>query len=106
MFNLGTGCVGFVAQAIDINGNVAPAIDVIAHAQNFGFHDGTAPFLRTEIGTRQEYLTDRDQFVFAGFVTCATNLVIEKRNRDLHMDARAITGFAIGVNRATVPNRL
>ena len=39
-------------------------------------------------------------------VTGAFNLIIEERDRDLHMNTRAIACFAIGINRTAVPNSL
>ena len=39
-----------------------PAVDVITHPQNFGFHDRPTGFLRAEIGARQEHLSNSKQF--------------------------------------------
>ena len=66
LFNLGPGRVGLFAQTVNFHRHVAPAIDVVAHAQNFGFDDGPARFLRAEIGARQKHLTNRDQLVLVG----------------------------------------
>ena len=35
----------------------------------------------------------------------AFDLIIEKRDGNLHVDARAIAGFPIGIDRAAVPHR-
>ena len=106
LLDLGPRRIGLFAQAVDIHRNVAPAIDVMAHAQYFGFHDGPAGLLRAEIGARQKHLAHRDQFVLARLVAGAFDLVIEKRHRDLHVNARTVPGLAIGIHRAAVPDRL
>ena len=62
--------------------------------------------LRAEIGARQKDLTDGDQLVHRGLVAGAADLVVEEGDRDLHMDARAVAGLAIGIDRAAVPDRL
>ena len=85
---------------------MAPAIDIVPHAQDFGFDDGPAAFLRAEIGARQKDLTDRDQLVHVGLMPGAADLIVEELHRDLHMDARAVAGLAVGVHRAPVPDRL
>ena len=104
LLDLGAGSVGLVTQNADIDGHMAPAIDVVAHAQHFGFHDRAAGFLRTEIGARQEDLTDRHQLIHARFMAGATDLIVKELHRDLHMDARAIAGAAISIDRAAVPH--
>lgn len=106
LFDLGAGGVGLFAQNGGVHRDVAPAIDVMAHAQHFGFDDGPAGFLLGEIRARQEHLTDRDQLVLVGFVSGAAHLIVEERHRDLHMDARAVAGLAIRIHRAAMPDRL
>jgi hypothetical protein len=39
-------------------------------------------------------------------VAGAHDLVVEERRRDLHVDARAVAGLAIGIDRAPVPDGL
>ena len=106
LFDLGTGRIGLFPQNRGVHGHVAPAVDIVAHAQHFGFNDGPAGFLRGKVGARQKDLTDGDQFAFAGAVTGATHLIVEKVDGDLHVDARAVAGLAIGIHRTTVPDRL
>ncbi len=36
----------------------------------------------------------------------APDLVLEELHRDLHVDARAVAGLAVGIDRAPVPHRL
>ena len=50
LLDLRTGCVGFLTQTGHIHRHMAPAIDAIAHLQNFGFHNCPAAFLRAVIG--------------------------------------------------------
>ena len=106
LFDLGPGRVGLVAKAGHIDRHMAPAIDIVAHAQNFGFHDGPALLLRTEIGARQKDLTNGNQLIQVGFMAGATDLVVEEWNRDLHVDTRAIAGLTIGVHGTAVPDCL
>ena len=106
LFDLGPGRVGFFAKAGDIHRHVTPAVDVIAHAQDFGLDDGPARLLRAEVGARQEHLTDRDHLFLARLVAGAADLIVEELNRNLHVDARAVAGLAVGIHRAPVPDRL
>jgi hypothetical protein len=85
---------------------MAPAIDVVAHPQDFGFDDRPAGFLRAEIGAGQEHLSHRHQLVLARLMPGAHDLVVEERRRDLHVDARAVARLAIGIHRAPVPDGL
>ena len=105
LFDLGARRIGLFAQHRGIHRHMAPAIDVVAHAQNFGFHDGPAAFLRAKIGARQEDLADRDQLVHVGLMPGAADLIVEELDRDLHVDARAVARLAIGINGTTVPDR-
>ena len=104
LFDLGAGRVGLFAKAFNFDRHMAPAVNIVAHAQNFGFHDGPAGFLGCEIGAGQEHLTHRNQLVHVRRVAGALNLVIKELYRDLHMDARTITGLAIRVHSTPVPD--
>ena len=106
LLNLGPGRIGLFAQHGDVHRHMPPAVDVIAHAEHFGFHDGPAGFLRGKVGARQEDLAHGDQLVLARGVAGAADLLIKEGHRDLHVDARAIAGHPICVNRAAVPDRL
>ena len=106
LFDLGAGRIGLVAQDRRIHRHVAPAVDIVAHAQHFGFNDGPAGFLRGKVGARQKDLTDGDQFAFAGAVTRAAHLIIEKVDGDLHVNACAVAGFTVRINGPAVPDRL
>ena len=106
LFDLGARGIGLFAQHGRIDRHMTPAVNIVAHAQNFGFHDGPAAFLRRKIGARQEHLTHGDQLVHVRLMPGAAHLVIKERHRDLHMDARAIAGLAVGIDSAAVPDRL
>ena len=106
LLNFRPGGVGFVAQNRHIHRHMPPAIDIVAHSQNFGFHNGAHAFLRAEIGAGQENLTHCNQLFGIGFMAGAAHLIIKKPDRNLHMNARAITGFAISINSAPVPDGL
>ena len=106
LLDFGAGRVGLVTQHFDVHRHMPPAIDVMAHPQHFGFHDCAAPFLRAEIGTRQKDLAHGDQLLHVRFMPGAADLVVEKADRNLHVNARAIAGLAIGIDSPPVPDRL
>ena len=83
---------------------MTPAINVMPHAQYFGFDYRATALLRAKIGARQKHLPHGNQLVI-GLMARAPDLVIEKRHRDLHMNTGTITGLAIGIHRSTMPNR-
>ena len=105
LLNLRPRRVGLVTQNARVHRHMPPAINVMAHPQNFGFHDGPAPLLRAEIGARQKHLPDRDQLFGVRLMPGAAHLVIEKLDRNLHMDPRPVASLAIGIHRAPVPHR-
>ena len=106
LLDLGPCRIGLFPQTGNINRHMPPAINIVPHSQNFGFHDRAAGLLRTKVRARQKHLPDRHKFIGARRMPGAAHLIIEKRHRDLHMDARAVAGHAIGVNRPPVPDRL
>ena len=105
LFDLGACRISLFTKASNIDGDVTPAIDVVAHAQNFGFNDCAAGLLRAEICARQEDLANRHQLILARRVTCALDLIIEERDGDLNVDTSAITRLAIRVHSTAVPDR-
>ena len=105
LFDLGAGGVGLLAQNFGVHRNMAPAVNIMAHAENFRLHDGPAALLRAKIGARQEDLADSDHLAHIGLMPSAADLIVEEGGRNLHMDARAVAGFAIGVHRTAVPDR-
>ncbi len=106
LFDLGARRIGLFAQNGRVHRDMPPAIDVMAHPQDFGFHDGPAAFLRAEIGTRKENLPHRDQLFRIRLMPGAANLIVEELDRNLHMDARAVASLAVGIHCTPVPDRL
>ena len=104
LFNLGPGRIGLVTQHSGIHRDMPPAIYIVAHAQNFGLNDRPAGFLRAEISAGHEHLTDGNLPVGAGFVAGTANLIFEKPQWNLDMDARAIASLAVSVDSAAVPD--
>ena len=71
--------------------------------QDFGFHDLPATLLRREIGLRQEHHAHGNAAA-PGAVAAALDGLGEKILRDFHMDAGAVTGFAIRIDSAPMPH--
>jgi hypothetical protein len=75
----------------------------VAEAQDLGLDDAAAALLRAEVGARQEDLADGD--AAAGRSSCPVRgPAREEVLRDLDMDAGAVAGLAVGVDRAAVPD--
>mmetsp|Transcript_7118 Transcript_7118/g.11638 ORF Transcript_7118/g.11638 Transcript_7118/m.11638 type:complete len:265 (-) Transcript_7118:125-919(-) len=106
LLNLGPGGVGLFTQTGNLHGHMTPAVNIVPHAKDFGLHNGPAGFLRTKIGPRQKHLTDGDQAVAVRGVARALDLVIEKLDGDLHVNAGPVASLAIRIYSATVPDRL
>ena len=77
--------------------------DGVAEAEDLGLDDRAAALLRGEVGARQEHHADREA---PRHVLVAVQLLPEEVLRDLDMDAGAVAGLAVGVDRAAVPDRL
>ena len=105
LFNFRSRGIGLFTQTGNIHRHMAPAVDIIPHAQNFCFHNRPAGFLGPKISTRQEHLADGHQLIHARRMTGAFNLIIEEWHRDLHMDASPVAGLAICIDSTAVPNR-
>jgi hypothetical protein len=106
LLDLGARRVRLVAEDRHIHRHMAPAVDVVAHPQHFGFDDRAAAFLRPEIGARQKHLPHGDELAHVGFVAGPADLIVEEADRNLDVDARAVAGLAIGIDRAAVPDGL
>ena len=78
----------------------------MAEAQDLGLDDGAAAFLRAEVGARQEHHADGDAAELRLLAGGIADVVAEEILRDLDMDAGAVAGLAVGVDRAAVPHRL
>ncbi len=98
--------IGLLAQTADMHRHVAPAVDIVAHAQDLGLDDRAADFLSAEIRAGQEDLAHRNQLVPPRCMAGPTDLVIEEMRRDLHVDAGTVPGLAIGIDGTAVPDCL
>ena len=82
---------------------MAPAVEFVAELEDLRLDDGAALLLRAEVGARQEYLSDGEAAA-ARFVPGLADLVVEEGGGNLHMQAGAVTRFAVGVDGAPVPD--
>ena len=105
LLDLGPRGGRFFSQGRKIDRNLAPAINGITELQDFSLNDKPAAFLGFQIGARQECHTHRNRPV-AGGVTGAADMIAEKVLRDFDQDAGAVPGHAVGIDRASVPQRL
>ena len=103
LLNLGPCSIGLFADAGNIDRHLPPTINCIAGIEDFRFHNLPAAFLRAKIGFRQKNLPHRDA-PGAEPIATAFHHGGEEILRDFDMDARTITGFAIGIHRAAMPN--
>jgi hypothetical protein len=77
----------------------------MANRQNFLLDDTAAAFLRAKIGTRQKHHANRQPatiIIMAG----AGNMFDKKVARNFDMDTSTITGHAISIDRAAMPDGL
>ena len=99
----GRSGLGFLSDDRNIHRHLPPTVDRIARIDQLGLDDGAAAFLRIEIGARQEDHPDR-QPVRQHFMAAIGDGVVEKPLRQVDMNARAVAGLAIGIDRAAVPH--
>ena len=78
----------------------------MAEAQDLGLDDGAAALLCAEVGTRQEHHADRNPPDLRELAAGVADIFLEEVLRNLDVDARAIAGLAVGIDRAAVPHRL
>ena len=78
----------------------------MAEAQDLGLDDGAAALLRAEIGARQEHHADRQPSGLRDLAARVADIFLEEVLRDLDVEARAVAGLAVGVDRAAVPHGL
>src|SRR3546814_5368631 len=60
LLDLGARRLRLLADHRHVDRHLAPAVDRVARADDFGFDDRAARFLRAEIGARQEDHADRE----------------------------------------------
>src|SRR5262249_16304415 len=106
LLDLGPRGVGLLADYRDVDRHLAPAQDEVAEAQDLGLDDGAAALLRAQVGARQEHHADGDAADMRQLAGRIADVLAEEVLRDLDMQARAVTGLAVGVDGATMPHRL
>jgi hypothetical protein len=100
-----SGRVGLLAGHLDIDRHLAPAMDGVAIGEDLALDDDAAALLRAQIRARQEDHGDAE-LADAGDLALLADIVLEEVLRDLHVDAGAIAGLAIGIDGAAVPHGL
>ena len=105
LFDLRSGGVRLFSDDGDVDGDLPPAIDVIAKTQDLGLDDRAAGFLSRVIGARQEYHSDANASRLQR-VPGQTHLVSKKGLWHLDVDPGAVTRLAVCIDSAPVPNAL
>ena len=80
-------------------------MDRVALRQDLALDDDAAALLRAEVGARQEDHAD-GKLAGPGERAGAVDVLTEEVLRDLDVDAGAVAGLAVGIDRAAVPDRL
>jgi hypothetical protein len=105
LLDLGPGGVGLFADHLGVHRHLAPAVDRVAADQDLALDDDPAALLGAQVGARQEDHADRDA-PGARLVAGARDVLVEEVLGDLNVDAGAVAGLAVGVDRTAVPDRL
>src|SRR6185369_4885879 len=93
-----------LADHADIHRHLAPAIDRIAVIQDLALDDDPAALLLAEIGPGQKDLAD-GELGRADLLAALADEILEEGVRDLHMDAGAVAGLAVGIDGTAMPDR-
>ena len=88
-----------------IDRHLAPTLDAVAEAENLRLHDAAAEVLRAEIGLGQEHHADGKASAL-GPLAGRLHMLPEEVLRNLDVNAGAVAGLAVGIDRAPVPHRL
>ena len=105
LLDLGPSGVRLLPDHRGIDRHLAPAHDAVAEAEDLGLDDAAADVLRAEVGLGQEHHADRQPPAF-GALTRRLYMLPEEVLRNLDMDAGAVAGHAVGVDRAPMPHGL
>ena len=73
--------------------------------EDFCFNDAPASFLRSDIYSGQKCHAHRDSSAVV-LVSGALDMLAEKILRDIEMESRAIAGFTVSIDRASMPDGL
>jgi hypothetical protein len=101
LLDLGPRGDRLLANDRGVDRDLAPAQDGVVEAENLGLHDRAAALLPGEVGARQEHHADRET---PRHVLVAVQLLPEEVLRDLDIDPGAVSGLAVGVDRAAMPH--
>ena len=103
LLDLGPRRVGLLADEVDVDRHLAPAVDGVAEVEDFGLDDAAAAFLGAQVGLGQEHHADGDG-ALGRLVAGVADVFPEKDLRDLDVDAGTVAGLAVGVDGAPVPD--
>ena len=105
LFDLGTCGIRLVAKCVRVHRHLPPAIDHMTNRKNLLLDNATAAFLCGKVGAWQEDHADSQSAAII-VVTCTGDMLDKEVTRNLDMDAGTIAGHAVGIDSATVPDRL
>ncbi len=103
LFDFRARTVGDLADHLGAHRHLAPAVNSVAETDDLLLDNGATGFLRAEILTRQEDHADGEQVGFRHFAD-ALQMLVEKRVRDLQVDAGTVAGLTVSINGAPVIN--
>src|SRR6185437_7995523 len=104
LLDLGPRRIGLLADHVDVDRHLAPAIDGIAEIEDLGLDDGAAALLAVEVGARQEHHADGEP-PGARLMAGMAHMLAEEILGYLDMNAGAVAGLAVGVDGAPMPHR-
>ncbi|KFL48668.1 hypothetical protein IL54_4547 [Sphingobium sp. ba1] len=105
LLDFGARALRLLADDGYVHRHLAPAIDGVARVDDLALDYGAAGFLGGQVGARQEDHADGEA-VGQRLVAGVGNGVVKEAHRQIDMDARAIAGLAIGIDRAAMPHGL
>ena len=105
LLDLGARRVGLLADDVDVDRHLAPAVDGVARLEDLGLDDAAAALLGLEVGLGKEDHADGEALV-ARLVPGVADMLDEEVLRDLQVDAGAVAGLPVGVDGAAVPHLL
>ncbi len=105
LLDLGPRRLRLEADHRHVDRHLPPAIDGVARIDDRALDDGAAALLRAEVGARQEDHADGEP-VLAHLVPRQRDRVVEEAQRQVDVEAGAVAGLAIGIDRAAMPHRL
>ena len=97
--------VRFLSDHRRIDRHLAPALNAVAEAENLRLDDAPAKILRAEIGLGQEHHADGESPALGALAGCL-HMLPEEVLRNLDMNAGAVAGHPVRIDRAPVPHRL